>query len=168
MIRATICFLLSTVCLTASGVAQETGETKSPAASIDQVQWIAGNWSGTAMGGKFEETWSPPSFGAMMGMFKFIKDDKIAFYELLTIVPKEESLIVRLKHFDDQLVGWEEKDESVEFPLVSISETEAKFDGLRFNKISKNEMHITVRIGEGDQAEDVKFICKRVIPTQSK
>lgn len=133
-----------------------------PAATIDDVKWIAGHWQGSAMGGQFEETWNPPFAGSIMGMFKFAKNDQVEFYELLTIIEHEDSLLLRLKHFDKDLNGWEEKDKSIEFPLLSLTETEAAFDGLVFKKIDPSTMHIVVTISQKEgKPQKIKFVCQR-------
>lgn len=145
---------------------KQNAETKptavTPSASIDDIAWISGHWQGSAMGGEFEETWNPSFAGTMVGMFKFAKDGQVQFYELLTIVEQDSSLLLRLKHFDKDLNGWEEKDKSVEFPLQSLSDTIAKFDGLVFHKIDASTMHIVVTVSQEEgQAEKIKFVCKR-------
>lgn len=38
------------------------------------------------------------------------------FSEYMQIAPDGDSLIVRLKHFNADLTGWEEKDKTVNFP----------------------------------------------------
>ena len=130
--------------------------------SIDDMAWIAGNWNGEMMGGQFEETWNAPLGGEMMGMFKLASDGKVSFYEIMTIVPEENSYVLRLKHFSPGLVGWEEKDKSVEFPLLTTSSDEIRFDGLTFQK-SDDGMNIEVLVDEdGEQAKRIKFQCKRV------
>ena len=129
--------------------------------SINDMAWIAGRWTGEAFGGRFEETWNPPMGGEMMGMFKLVKDDKVSFYELLTIAPEGDSFVLRLKHFSPGLVGWEEKNESEEFPLVSATEKAVLFYGLKFNKISDNEMEIEVAAGEDGKKQVIKFNCTR-------
>lgn len=131
--------------------------------SITDVAWIAGHWQGKAMGGSFEETWNPPFGGAMMGMFKFVENGEIKFYEILTIVQTKDSLLLRLKHFDKSLVGWEEKEESVEFPLVGITEGEVQFDGLTFKKVDDLRMLIVVKAEDGDKAQELEFDCRRVV-----
>lgn len=130
--------------------------------TITDMAWIAGHWRGTAMGGEFEETWNPPLGGAMMGMFKFVNDEKIEFYELMTILPEGDSFVLRLKHFDNKLVGWEEKDKSVEFPLESVSEREIRFGGLTFQKVSADEIVIEVDVEEEGTIEKLRFECQRV------
>ncbi len=142
---------------TAHLAAQEKSST-----SINDLAWIAGHWQGEGLGGKFEETWNKPFGGEMIGMFKLVKDGKVVFYEILTIVPKDKSFVLRLKHFNSKLEGWEEKDKSVEFPFVSASKTEIKFNGLTFKKISDDQMQIVVRTQRGDKISELKFVCKRV------
>lgn len=179
MLRWLFCVVLLRACGGGPLGAQETKQdpepsqvrslsagTKSPPASIEQIEWIAGNWQGDAMGGTFEETWNAPSSGTMVGMFKFAQEHDVKFYELQTIAPQGDSLILRVKHFGPDLVGWEEKERSVEFPLVKIEKDEAFFDGLTYRRISADEMHIYVRIGgENGKVEEVKFVCRRVPPT---
>ena len=139
--------------------AQESGEK--PEELLQKCAWIAGSWSGEALGGQFEETWNRPSGPGMMGMFKLVRDGKVSFYELLTIVPKENSLVLRLKHFDGSLKGWEEKDESQEFPFVSANRKEVRFKGLVFKRVSRNEMQIVVQTKSGDETQELVFNCKK-------
>ena len=129
---------------------------------LSDVAWIAGDWQGEAMGGEFEESWNPPMGGSMMGMFKFVKDNEVGFYELLTIVEEDGTLMLRLKHFDKKLNGWEAKEKSVEFPFVSHSEKETVFDGLKFVRIDETRMRIVVKVKQGEgKIEELKFECKR-------
>lgn len=135
---------------------------------LADLAWIAGHWQGEAMGGSFEETWNPPSANSMMGMFKFVKDEQVVFYELLTIVEVEGALLLRLKHFDKSLVGWEEKKESVEFPLQKTTKTAAVFDGLTFHRIDANRMRILVVQKRGDQVGELIFDCRRATSVKPK
>jgi hypothetical protein len=106
---------------------------RSPAATLADMRWLAGHWTGEALGGVSEEIWSPPGGGSMMGMYRLIKDGKPMFYELLTIVEEQGSLILRLKHFHADLKGWEEKDKTVEFPLVAVRDGAVHFEGMSFH-----------------------------------
>jgi len=130
--------------------------------TIAQFAWIAGHWKGKAMGGDFEETWNPPMAGRMMGMFQFVKEGKVVFYEILTIVPKGDSFVLRLKHFDSKLVGWEEKDKSVEFPLIRITNEKAEFDGLVFYKQKDGKMKIVVTTKSKGKVGQLTFPCQKV------
>lgn len=139
-------------------VGSEDSQAAAPKASLSDLAWIRGHWRGKALGGEFEETWNPPLGDSIMGMFKHVKDGKVNFYEILTIVPDGDSLTLRLKHFHGNLVGWEEKDKSVEFPLKSISADEARFDGLVFSRLGPNRMDISVETSGGK----LLFECHRV------
>jgi hypothetical protein len=136
---------------------------ESPAATIEQVAWIQGNWTGEAFGGTIEEVWNPPSAGSMMGMFKSEKDGAVNFYELMIITEQDNSLLMKLKHFNADLTGWEEKEETVDFPLVKLTPDAAYFDGLTFEKVTEEELHVYVVIGmEDGEKQEMKFVYKRV------
>ena len=128
---------------------------ESPTASLEDLDWIVGSWEGTAFGGIAEEVWAPASGNSMMGMFKLISDGDVYFYELMTIVEQEGTLMMRLKHFNNDLTGWEEKDDTVDFPLVKVSENKVYFAGLTFEKVNKDEIVVYVLIGneEGSSEE---------------
>jgi hypothetical protein len=128
---------------------------------LENITWISGTWHGEAFGGQTEEIWSEPSCGSMMASFKLINDGKVTFYEIEIIREVENSLILQLKHFGPNLKGWETKDETVDFPLIKITETKVVFEGMTFEKVSKNEMNIFVDITEKDKTETVKFNYKK-------
>lgn len=135
----------------------------SPKASITDVSWIAGNWHGEVWGGVFEEIWSKPSAGSMMASFKFIQEDQVKFYELMTIAEDQGSLVLRLKHFDPQLKGWEEKDQSVDFKLVRLTKDAVYFEGYTYKIITPNELHVFVMIENKGEKKETKFVFKRLI-----
>ena len=112
-----------------------------------------------------EEVWSPPLGGSMMCVFKLVVENEVRFYEIVTISEEHATLILRLKHFHADLKGWEEKDETVDFPLVKTETNRAYFDGFTFEKISEDEMNIYVMIGEKDgKMQEMKFPYKLVKP----
>lgn len=133
----------------------------SPEAKIEDVAWIAGHWKGEAMGGFTEEIWSPPSAGSMMASFKFSDETGVKFYELELISEVAGSLILQLKHFHANLKGWEEKDETIDFKLVKITEQAAYFDGMTFEKISEDKMNVYVVIEDDGKKEEIKFSYNR-------
>ena len=136
-------------------------------ATINDASWIAGHWEGTAFGGLTEEVWTSPLGGSMMGSFKLVVYDEINFYELMTISEENETLLLRIKHFSNDLKGWEEKDESEEFKLVKIESNRVYFDNLTFEKVSPSELNIYVVFkDESGNEEEVKFNYKS--KTQNK
>lgn len=152
-----------TVCLLAAGTAlgqqritentvRLAGGSASPPATITDMAWFAGHWTGEGLGGQVEEIWSPAQAGAMMGMFRLLLDGKTAFYELMTLVEENGSLVLRVKHFNPDLTGWEDKGDSVDFPLVATAGERIFFDGLTVHRLSDNALTIYVAIAAKDGA----------------
>ncbi|MBY6204838.1 DUF6265 family protein [Halomonas denitrificans] len=121
-----------------------------PAASIDELSWLAGSWVGEGLGGRAREVYSPPMGGVITGHFVFQRGDAMGFSEILSIAPLGDSLVYRLKHFHPDLTGWEEKDEVIEFPLVAKEGDAFYFDGLTIRKDGEDGMVAAVRIDRGD------------------
>ncbi len=129
----------------------------SPNATLDDMVWLAGTWSGKAMGGETEEVWTRPKAGSMMGSFKLMTDGQVDFYELMTITELDGSLILKIKHFDKDLKGWEEKDESIDFKLVEKTPKKMFFNGLSFEKVTEDQINIYVVVEHNGKKEEVKF-----------
>jgi hypothetical protein len=137
---------------------------KSPPATIADMAWLAGHWTGPALGGTSDEIWSPPAHGTMMGMYRLLRDGKPVFYELLTLIEEGGTLMLRLKHFHPNLVGWEEKDKSVSFPLVKKEPGSVHFEGMSFHPRG-DELVVYLAIGQKDgSAREETFTYRRVSP----
>lgn len=134
----------------------------SPNATLTATAWLAGHWRGEAFGGITEEIWTPPLGGSMMGVFKLVSDNKVSFYEIETIREVNNTLLLQLKHFHRNLKGWEEKDETVDFRLVKVTDNKVYFDGFTIERISDTEINMYVVIEDGGQQSEVKFNYKRV------
>lgn len=137
-------------------------EKKTLEPKLKNISWISGNWKGEAFGGLTEENWSEPSGGSMMATFKLINDGKVSFYEIEIVREVENTLILQLKHFNNDLKGWETKNETVDFPLKEITPTKAVFEGMTFEKVNDNEMNVYVDIHQKDGSiETAKFNYKK-------
>lgn len=117
--------------LTANTLRLAEGEA-SPPATIEAMAWLAGVWGGSGLGGDNEEIWSAPRHGVMLGMYRMLRDGAPVFYELLTLSEVDGSLELRLRHFHPDLRGWEERDESLAFPLVAVRDGRIWFEGMTF------------------------------------
>jgi hypothetical protein len=96
-----------------------------------------------------------------MASFKLTVNGAVKFYELVTIVEQDETLLLRLKHFAADLHGWEARDETVDFKLVKVTAGRVYFDGLTFEKVNDEEMNVYVIIGDGGQQKETKFSYRR-------
>ncbi len=132
--------------------------TASPAAKIEDLAWIAGHWRGKAFGGILDEVWLPPMGESMLGAFKLVVKGKDDFKEILSISETESgSLELSLRHFDAQLVAWEEKEEVLRFPLIAIEGETAYFKSFTFQRVDAEHLNIYVLFKEGGKEEVMKF-----------
>jgi hypothetical protein len=134
-----------------------TGTTR-PKATIEDIAWLAGHWKGNALGGVSEEIWSPPLANSMMGSYRLIKNDTlIVFYEIVTITEDGQSLTLKLKHFNKDLTGWEEKNEVREFKLVKKEKNKLWFEGMTFELIDENrfQVYLAIQKKNGEVIEEL-------------
>ena len=125
------------------------------------MKWLSGHWRGRAFGGLIEEVWTPATGGSMMGSFKLIVENQVQFYEIETISEENGTLIFRLKHFNRDLKGWEEKDRTIDFKLVKVTENKVYFNGMTIEKISDKEINIYVAIKDKGRTTEEKFTYTR-------
>jgi hypothetical protein len=137
------------------------GQPSGPATLAD-ISWLIGAWAGTGLGGVSEEMWSRPASGVMMGMYRLIKDDKPIFYEALWVMEEGGTLVMRLKHFHPNLVGWEERDKTVDFKFVKKDGKRMYFSGLTFDSSGPKELsiYLALRQKDGSVREEI-FKMKR-------
>ena len=136
----------------------QTGEK----ATINDIAWLAGNWNGTGLGGVSEEVWSKPNGGIMMGSYRLIIGGKPIFYEMMWMMEREGTLILRLKHFSPELVGWEEKDKTVDFRYVNKVGDRMNFSGLTFERVGDKGLNIYLALRQKDGTlKEEKFVMTR-------
>lgn len=171
--RTAFCLALALLACTPAGAAESAmehtrtvrpGEAR-PAASLDELGWLAGTWEGPGIdGAPAREHWGPAIGGAMPGYF--VQTDgkgAMLFSEWMQIARDGESLAVRLKHFNADLTGWEEKDRVVSFPLVARARDAWFFDGLTYRRVGRDRMLVAVRMKHGDgSGSELVFRFRRV------
>jgi hypothetical protein len=130
----------------------------SPTASLKNIEWLSGHWKGEAFGGVAEEIWSPPMGNSMMFSFRLVSEGQVSFYEFGHILETDGTLILQLKHYDPNLMGWEEKEETIDFALVKVEDHKLYFDDFSIERISDKEINMYVVIQEADGSEnEVQF-----------
>lgn len=134
---------------TANTIKLSAGQASEPA-KIADVAWLAGSWTGTGLGGVSQETWSRPENGEMLGTYRLLKDGKPIFYEMLWLREVNGTLILKLKHFNPDLSGWEEKDKTVDFKFVKKDGKRVYFSGLTFELESRNVLNIFLALRQRD------------------
>lgn len=62
----------------------------SPAASVDDLGWLAGDWVSEADGRWTEESWAPPRGGVMLGYGRSGRGDALREFEFIRIARGED------------------------------------------------------------------------------
>ncbi len=135
---------------------QARAQSSPPAAeaTIDGAAWLAGRWVGTGFGGEMEETWAPPVGEQMVGHFRYWRDGQPQFYEFLMMDVTDGGVRMRVKHFNPDMVGWEEKDGWVTFEPVSVGPEALLFNGLEIRREGADRVVMTIRLRRGDVVEE--------------
>ena len=72
------------------------------------------------------------------------------------------SLMLKLKHFNPDLTGWEEKDGMVRFRLLSIEPCAAYFSSLTYRCEGADGLLVAVRMkSDGAEVKELVFRFKR-------
>ena len=132
-----------------------------PEATLADVAWLTGSWTGEAFGGTFEQVWNPASAGSMVGLFKLMNDGAVNFYEILLLVEEEGSLSLKVKHFTPDFVAWEEKDDYTRFRFIGADDSAIHFSGLSFYRVGDDKMHAYIVMRSGDTIREQKLVYRR-------
>ena len=166
--RQHIAQIILVLLLALSGMANsssgQTGQSRSGVTLAD-LSFITGLWRADWNGGVGEEHWSAASGDNMMGTFRFVKDGKGRFYELMLIEQTPDGPVLRLKHFNAGLVGWEDKAQVYSFHLVEYGKTVAVFElenkssRLTYRAFPKGELSVLLEhpTDTKQKAEEFKF-----------
>ncbi|MEX0342319.1 MAG: DUF6265 family protein [Erythrobacter sp.] len=143
--------------LSGAALAQETRTAPEghvpPPATLAQMDWLVGQWAGEGIGGQPAfESWLPPTGGTMVGSFVQQADtETISFTEHLYLMEEAGTLVLRLKHFNADLTGWEEKDGLLTFRLIAIEPCAAYFRSLTLRCDGENGLLAAVRMQSGGE-----------------
>jgi len=101
--------------------------TPLPADSLEQLNWMSGAWLEDTQLRRCEEIWSTVDAHTLMGMFRWISNDDVSFYEFMVMKVTERGAELHVKHFHPTLVAWEEKDRFQAFVLTGLEAHRAVF-----------------------------------------
>lgn len=146
--------LALTLVFGALGEARAQNTPPAAEARIEAAAWLAGRWVGTGFGGEMEETWAPPIGGQMVGHFRYWRDGEPQFYEFMMLDVVEGGVRMRVKHFNPDMVGWEDKDGWHTFEPVSVGPEALLFNGLEIRREGADRVVMTIRLRRGDVVEE--------------
>jgi hypothetical protein len=176
---ASVLLLVACGVLLAGPVAKAQGQPAPPAsiaakATVDQLAWVAGAWTGTLGDRIIEQHWSAPLGGSIVAMYRSIRANRATLYELLAIEQEGDGVVLRIKHFapGPGLIGQEAKDESVNNRLISLDGHTAVFEGgdaanptrITFRSPDSATLNITVERRRDGTAVPTEFKYTRMNP----
>jgi hypothetical protein len=144
--------------------AQQASDT-----ALKPLAFLSGRWVSETRGEVQEENWSPVSGNSMIGSFRIVESGKPVFYEFWVVELDENRPVLKLKHFNADLAGWEEKNASAKMPLIANSEDDAVFaeaDGsvsLHYHRVG-DVLSCTVHHVRNGKGSDEIFTLTRARP----
>lgn len=132
-----------------------------PPAIVNQFWWLEGLWQGEGIdGAPATESWLPPAGNTMVGTFvQQAPEGGILFTEHMYLVEDGDSVALKLKHFNADLTGWEDKAGMVTFPLLSLDVCAAYFNGLTIRCDGNDKLVVAVRM-KSDQPEPKELLFR--------
>jgi len=132
----------------------ETNHTAKPlAATLDDIRWMTGGWTGDLGPQSVEEAWSQPSGGTMATMVRLKTATQTLMIELIVIREDAQSLVLHLRQFSPAL----EERLAQDMPVTAVgadrvcfqAPTGSKIAQLEYRRIDEQTMEVDVTTGDG-------------------
>jgi Domain of unknown function (DUF6265) len=149
---AAVVLMIGSMALASSGAQAPRHPAR---ASISEVAWLGGVWSGEAKDVSFEEQWTRPAAGSMLAVARTIKGNRMVAFEFLRIVERNDSLVY---------IAQPNGRPPTEFALTAVSDESATFENpahdfpkmIRYAKRPDGTLEATVSDGDR-RAETLVF-----------
>ena len=107
------CAVVSLACLSIVSASDEV--------TLDDLEWLAGHWTGSAGNVAMEEFWTEPRGGVMVGLHRDVFSERPAFFEYLRIVQRDSQVVY---------IASPRGEGATEFVLHSAGPSEVVFENL--------------------------------------
>ena len=123
MVRWLPIALLLAVLAAPSGIPAQASSS-----AMDQLSFLTGRWISDTPDEYQEESWSPIHSQNITGQFRVLQKGTPVFYEFWSVEMDHNIPVLKLKHFNAGLIGWEDKDKSTRMPLRKAGTNEVLFE----------------------------------------
>ena len=96
-----------------------------PPATIDQLDWMTGNWAGQLGPGQLEENWIATEGGSIAAMVRMTGGGSTSMFEMITIEEVDGSLMLNIQQWDPGFKPRTENPQTME--LEEITANSVKF-----------------------------------------
>jgi hypothetical protein len=125
-------------------------------ATLQQLAWLPGEWTGTKGRASIEERWTPAAGGAMLAVSRTIANDRLAAFEFLRIVERDGGLVY---------IAQPNGRPPTEFVLTKIEAGSATFENpshdfpqtIRYVRREDGSLEATISGANGDKAQSFVF-----------
>jgi hypothetical protein len=125
-------------------------------ASLKQLAWLPGEWSGVKGRASIEERWTPAAGGAMLAVSRTIAGDRLVAFEFLRIVERDGGLVY---------IAQPNGRPPTEFVLTKIDAGSATFENpdhdfpkaIRYARRDDKSLEATISGANGDKAQSFVF-----------
>ena len=109
----------------ASALVSSVSLAAGPAATIDQLDWMTGNWAGQLGPNQLEENWIATEGGSIAAMVRMTGSGATSMFEMITIEEVDGSLVLHIQQWDP---GFEPRtDAAQKMELEEITANSVKF-----------------------------------------
>lgn len=99
-----------------------------PAATIEQLGWMTGNWAGNVGSAQLEENWIAAESGSIAAMVRMTGGGDTAMFEMITIEEVEGSLELNIQQWDP---GFEPRTDGPQtMELAEITDNSVAFEAV--------------------------------------
>jgi hypothetical protein len=145
------------ILLSAVAATRAQGAKPMARASLAQLAWLPGTWTGGDRPVSFEERWTPAAGGAMLGVSRTLKGDRMVAFEFLRIVERNGGLIY---------IAQPEGRPPTEFTLTAVTADSVTFENpahdfpkvIRYSRRADGSLE--ARVSDGGQKSQ-SFVFKR-------
>ena len=132
-------------------------------ATIADLAWLAGDWSGAGGRSTVEERWTPAAGGAMLAVSRTIRDDRLVAFEYLRIVERDGRLVY---------IAQPNGRPPTEFVLTAIAADSATFENpshdfptmIRYSRRADGSLEARVSGAGGERPQVFVFTRQPVKP----
>jgi Domain of unknown function (DUF6265) len=111
------------------------GQEPAAAPTLGDADWLTGKWhTPSGVNGAWEEHWSLPRFGAMIGMFR-LREPAANVYEFLLIEEGKDGVWMRLRHFSAKMQDVDK--EPLRLKLISAADKKLVFENPDHEKLKR-------------------------------
>lgn len=126
------------------------------------MHWLAGDWSGSMWGGRFEAYYSTPAGGRILSHSRLYKDEREAFYEFEVFEGREHTVHLQPYPGGQRADGFQLQEHDAEARRAVFENPEKDFPTrIVYERVSDDDLTITLSDPHGGSEKVERFELHR-------